>query len=588
MSTVLSTLLSLLLSVPALAQHTFRKTYGAAGRDLARSVLPLADGGYWVAGSTRAVAGTHDDALLMRLDAYGDIVWQGRYGGSGDDLFTDCCMANDGGLLCLGQTRSYGAGGLDVWLLKLDEQGQVLWSRTYGKSTDDQATYLLPLPPDAYALWCNGSPNNATQFDAWGLKLDNLGQPDWTVAYSDGADNLMASRRAATDSTAWAGGIQLSTGGFFDGLLAEISLSDGSVRRAYTYGNGALYYIFPSQGGSLIAVDGSMSASGERWAWALQINPADGQVLWSNRYGLPGRPYRGRAASASALSGFLLALYDPSSPSSHPASDAVLARVDAAGQVLWAYDYGGPGSDRWMDVRACPDGGWVACGAYDMQDAAMQDILVLKTDASGYAGGCCAQPVPLLREPHAALPTPRQVPAYAWASPLSAAVATGPASAASQVPLCTGHLALDIVREDASCVEGGSIEVRATGCDSCVYEFQGLLSQANIFSALKPGDYHIRVLSTGSGCEVDTTVSVGLLEAGSFVEMPNAFTPNGDGLNERFRPAVAPLCPLLVNHLRIFDRWGNQVFEQRDFSSDDLDAGWDGKHAGHSSPADVY
>lgn len=64
-------------------------------------------------------------------------------------------------------------------------------------------------------------------------------------------------------------------------------------------------------------------------------------------------------------------------------------------------------------------------------------------------------------------------------------------------------------------------------------------------------------------------------------QFPNAFTPNGDDVNDRFKPVY--FCPVITSRFSIFNRWGKKVFE----SQDPNDA-WDGRVDGEDAPSDVY
>jgi gliding motility-associated-like protein len=95
------------------------------------------------------------------------------------------------------------------------------------------------------------------------------------------------------------------------------------------------------------------------------------------------------------------------------------------------------------------------------------------------------------------------------------------------------------------------------------------------------GDYDVQlIVVTTNGCESDTTIQVGLTE---FVKMffPNAFSPNGDGLNDVFEIKGTPIADF---NLYIYDRWGGQIF-----SSHDFEVKWEGNNmSGDPVPAGVY
>jgi gliding motility-associated-like protein len=98
-------------------------------------------------------------------------------------------------------------------------------------------------------------------------------------------------------------------------------------------------------------------------------------------------------------------------------------------------------------------------------------------------------------------------------------------------------------------------------------------------------DQYIVTVTAADGCMASDTVVVTLICDEAKVRIPDAFTPNGDGHNDRF--TVLGAIPM-VNHLLIFDRWGAKVFEEDHFGPADPKAGWDGTIGGKPAPAGVY
>jgi gliding motility-associated-like protein len=96
---------------------------------------------------------------------------------------------------------------------------------------------------------------------------------------------------------------------------------------------------------------------------------------------------------------------------------------------------------------------------------------------------------------------------------------------------------------------------------------------------------YIVTVTAADGCAASDTVVVKLLCDEAKVRIPDAFTPNGDGHNDRF--TVLGAIPV-VNHMAIYDRWGVKVFEADHFAPADPGAGWDGTMHGQPSPPGVY
>lgn len=153
----------------------WQKTYGStSGWDEADSIQQTSDGGYIVAGQTASWGAGGFDAWVLKLDANGNIQWQKAYGGSGDDDAASVAQTADGGYIVAGDTYSFGAGGYDAWILKLDEAGNIQWQKAYGGINDDGVSSLQQIPGGGYIL--AGYTNSyGTATSTWVLKIDSNG-----------------------------------------------------------------------------------------------------------------------------------------------------------------------------------------------------------------------------------------------------------------------------------------------------------------------------------------------------------------------------------------------------------------------------
>ncbi|MBN1150239.1 hypothetical protein JXA84_03340 [candidate division WOR-3 bacterium] len=102
--------------------------------DIANSVLQTSDGGYIVAGY---YLNSDFDAVLLKTNSSGDMTWGYAYGNYQDDFFEEVQKTSDGGYIIAGHTASYGNGGKDVWLFKVNSSGSTVFSKTFGGSADD-------------------------------------------------------------------------------------------------------------------------------------------------------------------------------------------------------------------------------------------------------------------------------------------------------------------------------------------------------------------------------------------------------------------------------------------------------------------
>jgi gliding motility-associated-like protein len=101
----------------------------------------------------------------------------------------------------------------------------------------------------------------------------------------------------------------------------------------------------------------------------------------------------------------------------------------------------------------------------------------------------------------------------------------------------------------------------------------------------EPVEYSITVRNA-FGCEGSDKVSINLVCNGESVFLPNTFTPNGDGMNDIWYPRGGGIR--LVKSLKVFNRWGQAIYERSNFNTDDRSAGWDGTLKGQPLAADVF
>jgi hypothetical protein len=177
----------------------WQKCLGGTNDDYASSILQTADGGYIMMGYTWStdgdVSGSHGggyaDVWVVKLNSIGNIQWQKCLGGSDDDNAKSIITTLDGGYILVGQTMSNDGdvsgnhGGYDLWIVKLNSTGNVLWQKCLGGSNFDEGQSIQTTDDGGYILAGNTRSNdddvsgNHGDFDYWILKLNSLGTIQW-------------------------------------------------------------------------------------------------------------------------------------------------------------------------------------------------------------------------------------------------------------------------------------------------------------------------------------------------------------------------------------------------------------------------
>jgi hypothetical protein len=162
------------------------KTYGGSAGEDSRSVQQTSDGGYIIAGDTESYGAGDGDVWLIKTDEVGDTLWTKTIGGILNDGSWCVQQTTDGGYIIAGFTESFGSGKIekmDVWLIKTDAFGDTLWTKTYGDSLDNKARYVQQTSDSGYILSCVTELQDFANRDCWLIKTDAMGDTVWTKTY---------------------------------------------------------------------------------------------------------------------------------------------------------------------------------------------------------------------------------------------------------------------------------------------------------------------------------------------------------------------------------------------------------------------
>ena len=127
-------------------------TYGAGLNELATSIQQTSDGGYIAAGYTKSFGAGNEDVWIMKLNADATIIWEKTYGGPNNERANSIQQTSDGGYIVGGWIHPFGVGHIDMWVLKLDSDGNVIWQKRYGGTGDDRAMSIQQTNDGGYIV----------------------------------------------------------------------------------------------------------------------------------------------------------------------------------------------------------------------------------------------------------------------------------------------------------------------------------------------------------------------------------------------------------------------------------------------------
>ena len=353
------------------------RTVGSPGDGLGAIAVTF-DGGYVAVGSVRSFGSGGSDAWVVRLDAAGNVVWQKAYGGAGTDAAVTALPARDGTITIVGGTSSTGAGSHDGWVFKLDAQGSVVWQKTFGGPGDDGFNAGDAASDGGLCVAGTTIPAGAESSRPWVLRLDASGSTLWQQTYEQ--PGYLEDVRATAD-----GGCVVA--GYVGGAVVLKLDATGSLAWQRIYGapgQGSVEDIQLTKDGGFIAA-GYTSAFGAGGYDAMVLRlDSRGDVIWEKAYGGPSYD---TSCGIAVLpdNGFVVTGVTIQSGASE---DGVVWRVDDNGNILWQHRYGGTGYDSVCSPRPTPDGGMVGVANFHASRYGTGETIVLKLDADGVVAGC--------------------------------------------------------------------------------------------------------------------------------------------------------------------------------------------------------
>jgi hypothetical protein len=385
----------------------WQKSIGGTDVDYTGGIEPTSDGGFILIGGTYSndgdVTGYHDngDLWIIKMDRQGTIEWQKCLGGTEYDDLSYPTTANcikqttDGGYILTGVTysingditASYGNG--DMWLAKLDANGNIEWQRCLGGSADDYGTAVIQTTDGGYTVAGYTSSTdinvmgNHGQYDMWMVHVDVMGEIKWQKCLGGSDEDYCSAIAQTTDGGYIVAGQTWSIDGDVSG---NHGLSDEWIVKTDKFGNmqwqkclggssdeSAASVFCTATGGYIVAGwtdsnDGDISNPFTNTdCWVVELDNM-GNINWEKCYGSPQAEIC-YSMQQTTDGGYILSCQNwgnGGQVSGHHGSifnsDYWIAKIDMTGNLQWQSSLGGASNEFAVAALETADGGYVISG----------------------------------------------------------------------------------------------------------------------------------------------------------------------------------------------------------------------------------
>lgn len=353
--TLLSLATAVFISLQLFSQTTYQKLLGGFADEKNVYCFHAMDGNILIAGhttsdTTRGGAGG-EDIFVIKTDTMMNVIWSKTYGGAGDDFLVDrfpvAQIASpyfplyDGGFFLVGYTFSYGQGSSDIYLLRIDKDGNLVGSKTYGTTAAERGFTIARYPDGSLVIGGDIANGPFGGTDVYMVQTDSLGNM-FNNQYlgQTGNDNLFYAQA-----------------------------TNFSSEPPFTFEFGLVY-----SGATASAGAGGSDAH-------IMKFDATGTPVWSKIYGGSADESYNSVVELSIGQGFIAAGYTQSYGAG--SEDFLVSRISPNGTLIWTKTFGGMGSDIADHVIQTSDGGFAVIGTTQSFGAGGTDIMLVKMDVNG-------------------------------------------------------------------------------------------------------------------------------------------------------------------------------------------------------------
>ncbi len=403
-------ILSLSILISAGQIPTWQRQYGISDRaDFAfGGIVETNDGDFVVCGGTwnmNPAISWDKDGYIVKINRFGDTLWTRTIGSTAGDYIFDVILNNNGELIFVGSRYVSPLVERQVWFLKYDTEGNLLQEKRFGGAMEDNANEIIQNPDGTYMILGDtksfGSQNGGK--DVWLLKLNNNGDTIWTKTYDFGYQDqgqgiipFQGNKYLMTvfNITGQLGPPTFAYMGFGTYLVID---SVGNILKSVVFDRDSLDNLDcvanTDDGGAIITGQTSVYDNFPcRDVWVLKLN-TDADTVWSKTYGAYNKYDGGLSIFQSDNGGYYLSAYSQTyTPPGMEYDNWWLLRLNGSGDTVWTRWWGGPLNDDPTFIIPTSDNGiiiagWKDANSWDSLTIGPVDFWVIKADTLGYVQG---------------------------------------------------------------------------------------------------------------------------------------------------------------------------------------------------------